>query len=96
MVLNSSLSEIKLFLVIQPKASRDKVVGMLGTELKIAITAPPVDGKANEYLKKYLAKQFKTSQGKVIIHRGEASHHKEVIIQDAKCIPEEFAPYIKQ
>ncbi len=95
MVLRTPLEDIHLFLVIQPKASRCKVVGPLGDELKIAITAPPVDGKANEFLRKYLAKQFGTSPSKISIVRGETSHHKEVLICGAKEIPEEFAPYVK-
>ncbi|MDW3203647.1 DUF167 family protein, partial [Vibrio sp. 1865] len=44
--------DIVLKLYIQPKASRDKIVGLHGEELKIAITAPPVDGKANAHLTK--------------------------------------------
>ncbi len=39
-------------LYVQPKASRDKMIGLHGEELKIAITAPPIDGKANEHLTK--------------------------------------------
>ncbi|MGL4457847.1 MAG: DUF167 family protein, partial [Plesiomonas shigelloides] len=39
-----------LRLYIQPKASRDQIVGLHGDELKVAITAPPVDGQANAHL----------------------------------------------
>ncbi|MCP6253344.1 DUF167 family protein, partial [Klebsiella pneumoniae] len=42
-----------LRLYIQPKASRDSIVGLHGDELKVAITAPPVDGQANAHLTKY-------------------------------------------
>ncbi len=38
-----------LRLYIQPKASRDSIVGVHGDELKVAITAPPVDGQANAH-----------------------------------------------
>ncbi len=47
--------DIVLKLYIQPKASRDKIVGLHGEELKIAITAPPVDGKANAHLTKFFS-----------------------------------------
>ena len=50
-------SDLVLRLYIQPKASRDSLLGLHGDELKVAITAPPVDGKANAHLTKYLAKQ---------------------------------------
>jgi uncharacterized protein (TIGR00251 family) len=39
--------DLLLRLILQPKASRDQFVGPLGDELKVAITAPPIDGKAN-------------------------------------------------
>ncbi|MGQ7112926.1 DUF167 family protein, partial [Escherichia sp. TWPC-MK] len=46
-----------LRLYIQPKASRDSIVGLHGDEVKVAITAPPVDGQANSHLVKFLGKQ---------------------------------------
>lgn len=76
--------------MIQPKASRDQIMGLLGDEIKIAITAPPVDGKANEHLRRYLAKICGTSYSKVTIIRGETNRHKTVKIEDYKKIPEEL------
>ena len=55
--------------MIQPKASRDQIVGLHGDELKVAITAPPVDGQANSHLIRYLAKQCKVAKGQVRIVR---------------------------
>ncbi|WP_417346316.1 DUF167 family protein YggU [Ferrimonas sp.] len=77
-----------LNLYIQPKASRDQIVGPHGEELKIAITAPPVDGKANTHLTKYLAKQFRVAKGQVSIVKGELGRHKQVRIDDPVQIPE--------
>lgn len=76
-----------LRLYIQPKASRDKIVGLHGEEIKIAITAPPVDGKANAHLTKYLAKQFKVAKGLVNIEKGELGRHKQVRIVTPSQIP---------
>ncbi|EGR3222225.1 DUF167 family protein YggU [Vibrio parahaemolyticus] len=82
--------DIVLKLYIQPKASRDKIVGLHGEELKIAITAPPVDGKANAHLIKYLAKQFKVAKGLITIEKGELGRHKQVRIQAPINIPQEI------
>ncbi|GAB2669189.1 DUF167 family protein YggU [Vibrio panuliri] len=82
--------DIILRLYIQPKASRDKIVGLHGEEVKIAITAPPVDGKANAHLSKYLAKQFKVAKGLVNIEKGELGRHKQVRIVSANQIPDEI------
>ncbi|STV86573.1 Uncharacterised ACR, YggU family COG1872 [Klebsiella michiganensis] len=60
-----------LRLYIQPKASRDSIVGLHGDELKVAITAPPVDGQANAHLVKFLAKQFRVAKSQVLIEKGE-------------------------
>ncbi|PFG55276.1 hypothetical protein ATG66_1564 [Vibrio sp. ES.051] len=79
--------DIVLKLYIQPKASRDQIVGLHGEELKIAITAPPTDGKANAHLTKFLAKQFKMAKSSVHIEKGELGRHKQIRIESPSQIP---------
>jgi len=76
-----------LRLYIQPKASRDTIVGLHGDELKVAITAPPVDGQANAHLVKFLAKQFRVAKNQVLIEKGELGRHKQVKITHPQQIP---------
>ncbi|GGB02915.1 DUF167 family protein YggU [Agarivorans gilvus] len=76
---------------VQPKASRDAIVGVHGDELKIAITAPPIDGKANQHLSKYLAKQCKVAKSQVSILRGELGRHKCISINQPNIIPQAIA-----
>lgn len=83
-----------LRLYIQPKASRDSLVGTHGDELKVAITAPPVDGQANAHLVKYLAKQFRVAKSQVVIEKGELGRHKQVKIISPQQIPTEVAALI--
>jgi len=80
--------DLLLNLYIQPKASRDQIVGLHGEELKIAITAPPVDGKANAHLIKYLSKAFKVPKGDIVILKGQLGRHKQVKILSPRLIPE--------
>lgn len=83
--------DLLLKLYIQPKASRDQLVGLHGEEFKVAITAPPVDGKANAHLIKYLAKQFKVAKGQISIVKGELGRHKQLKIQAPTVIPDPLA-----
>lgn len=82
--------DLVLRLYIQPKASRDKLIGLHGDELKVAITAPPVDGKANAHLSKYLAKQFKVAKGFIKIEKGELGRHKQLRVNSPTQIPAEI------
>lgn len=82
--------DLILRIYVQPKASRDKLVGEHGDEFKVAITAAPVDGKANTHLSKYLAKQFKVAKGQVVIEKGELGRHKQLRIVAPTQIPNEF------
>ncbi|MCC4831130.1 DUF167 family protein YggU [Shewanella sp. 10N.7] len=84
-------NDLLLNLYIQPKASRDKIIGLHGDELKIAITAPPIDGKANSHLIKYLAKAFKVPKADVVILKGLQGRHKQVKISMPKQIPSELS-----
>ncbi|MCE0825669.1 MULTISPECIES: DUF167 family protein YggU [Buttiauxella] len=84
-----------LRLYIQPKASRDSIVGLHGDELKVAITAPPIDGKANAHLVKYLAKQFKVAKSQVLLEKGDLGRHKQIKIIDPQHIPTEVAALLE-
>ncbi len=87
--------DLLLNLYIQPKASRDQIVGLHGDELKVAITAPPIDGKANAHLSKYLAKAFKVPKSDVHILKGELGRHKQVRISGPKNVPTEIATLLE-
>ena len=50
---------IRLRIFLQPKASKDHIAGIHDDELKITITAPPVDGQANAHLLKFLSNPSK-------------------------------------
>lgn len=81
---------IHLRIFLQPKASRDQIVGLHDNELKIAITAPPVDGQANAHLLKYLSKQFKVPKSTILLEKGELQRHKQIFVPNPKQIPLEI------
>ena len=65
---------------VQPRASRDEIVGEFQDGLKIRLTAPPVDDRANEALRKLLAARLKVPLAAVRIASGERSRTKRVEI----------------
>lgn len=72
---------------LQPKASSDEIVGVHGDRLKIRITAPPVDGKANEHIIKWFSKLFKVPKNDIDILQGELGRLKSIKIKSPKQIP---------
>ena len=75
---------------LQPKASRDEFAGLQGERLKIRLTAPPVDGKANALLQAFLAKAFGVARRQVRIEAGELSRLKRVRIERPQKLPAEL------
>ena len=65
---------------VQPRANRDEIVGEHQDALKIRITAPPVDDRANQALRKLLASRLKVPLAAVRIASGERSRTKRVEI----------------
>jgi len=63
---------------VQPRASKNEIGAPLGDELKIKVTAPPVDAAANGALVKLLAGQLDCARGRVELIRGHKSRHKVV------------------
>lgn len=72
---------------VQPRASRDEICGLHGDSLKVRITAPPVDGKANQYLCKFLAKEFGVAKSKVSLLSGETGRLKKFAIEQPEKLP---------
>jgi uncharacterized protein len=71
---------ITLSLRVQPRASRNAVVGWTGDTLNIRLTAPPVDGAANAACLAFLAVLLDLPQSKLEILRGARSRNKVVQI----------------
>lgn len=92
---SKTVDGLVLRLYIQPKASRDSIIGLHGDELKVAITAPPVDGQANAHLVKFLAKQFRVAKSQVLLEKGELGRHKQIKIINPQQIPTAVAALTK-
>jgi uncharacterized protein (TIGR00251 family) len=65
---------------VVPRAAKDGFAGLLGDALKIRIQAPPVDGKANAYLIRFLARHWKVARGNIEIIYGETGRNKRLRI----------------
>jgi uncharacterized protein (TIGR00251 family) len=67
---------------LQPRASKNEIVGLQGVSLKVRVTAPPVDGLANEALIEFLSTALKISRRNVCIVSGHSSRTKVVEISE--------------
>lgn len=76
---------VLLAVKLQPRASKEEIVGTLGDELRIKVTAPPVDAAANEALVRLLAAKLDCPRNQVELIRGHTSRHKTIKLhgQDA-------------
>lgn len=84
---------VTLTLRVQPKASRDELLWQDET-LKLRVTAPPVDGKANLHVRKFLAKQFGVAPSRVTIVGGETGRHKRVRIEKPQRCPHILSKFV--
>ncbi len=87
-----SPDELILDLHVQPRAAKDEIVGYHGDRLKVRITAPPVDGRANQHLIAFLAAVFQVPKRDVELLSGESGRNKRVRIQGSKKVPDILAP----
>src|SRR5438270_8095307 len=63
---------------VHPRARKDAITGTVGDALKLAITAPPVDGKANQAVIEFFADLFAIARSSVTIASGEISRNKVI------------------
>lgn len=69
---------IRLQLRVQPRASRAEVAGVAGDAIRVRLTAPPVEGAANEALVRFLADRLAVSQAAVALISGHTGRTKVV------------------
>ncbi len=65
---------------LQPRASKNSLLGLHDKALKISLTAPPVDGEANKQLIKFLSKLLGVKKSAIKIVSGEHSRYKRVSV----------------
>jgi hypothetical protein len=63
---------------VHPKARRDRIAGALGDSLKLELTSPPVEGKANEACIRFFAELLKVPRSSVTIAAGAVSRNKVI------------------
>ena len=73
---------------VHPRAKKNAITGEIGDALKVALTAPPVDGKANDACIEFFAKLLKVSRSSVTIAAGQTSRNK--VVRVAGLSPEEL------
>jgi len=66
---------------VQPRARKNAIVGELGDALKLALTAPPVEGRANEACITFLAEFLKVPRSSVTIAAGQSSRNKVIRVR---------------
>ncbi len=68
---------------VHPRAKRNAITGAVGEALKIALTAPPVEGRANEAVIAFLAEVLRVPRGSVSIAAGLSSRNKVIRVRGA-------------
>ena len=75
---------------LQPGARTIGFAGLHGERLKIRISAPPVDGKANAMLVEFLAREFAVGKRQVSLLSGQQSRQKRLLIKAPQQLPDEL------
>jgi len=75
-----SVKGITFAVKVHPRARKNAITGVVSDKLKLALTAPPVDGKANQSVIEFFAELFAIPRSSVTIASGETSRNKIVRI----------------
>ena len=82
--LRAQADGVLLSVKLQPRASTNEIGEALGAELRIKVTAPPVDAAANEALVRLLAETLNCPRSRVELIRGHTSRHKTLKLYGLK------------
>ena len=88
---------VLLQVFIQPRASKDMIVGLHGDRLKIKVAAPPVEGEANKRCIQFLAKCLSVPRSTLQIVSGHNSRNKTLLLKSEETPPsEQIFMHLKQ
>jgi uncharacterized protein (TIGR00251 family) len=76
--IHESSAGVTFAVKVHPRAKKDAITGEVGDALKVALTAPPVDGKANDACIEFFAKLLKVPRSSVTIAAGQTSRNKVI------------------
>jgi uncharacterized protein len=76
--IQNSPAGVSFAIKVHPRAKRNAITGEVGDALKVALTSPPVDGKANEACIEFFAKLLKVPRSSVTIASGLTSRNKVI------------------
>jgi uncharacterized protein (TIGR00251 family) len=92
--LQESCGSVAFAIKVHPRAKKNAITGELGDALKVSLTAPPVDGRANDACIEFFAKLLKVPRSSVTIASGQTSRNK--VIRVAGISAAEFRRRIEQ
>jgi uncharacterized protein (TIGR00251 family) len=74
--IRESAGAVTFAVKVHPRANKDAITGEVGDALKVALNAPPVDGKANDACVRFLAEILRVPRSSVTIAAGETNRNK--------------------
>ncbi len=87
-------TDLLLTLHIQPGAKESAFAGLHGEALKVRIQAPPLEGRANLELCRFIAKAFGVATSQVALLSGQGSRHKRLCVHDPVHLPPQLLPLL--
>jgi len=84
MWIQETLEGVIFKVIVQPRGSKNEIIGLQGDALKLRLTAPPVEGAANKMCIDFLAKSLKVRKSDVEIVHGQRSRTKKMLVRSAR------------
>jgi len=76
--LQESAGGVTFAIKVHPRAKKNAITGEVGDALKVSLTAPPIDGRANQACAEFLAKVLEVPRSSITIASGESSRNKVI------------------
>lgn len=79
--IKESVEGLLISIYVQPRSSRNAIIGLHQSSLKIKLTSPPVEGAANSMLIKFISSLLGIAKSNVLLASGDKSRHKVLLVK---------------